>query len=344
MKPTIDAEFAALCPPLRDEEYRELEASLKTEGCRDALITWRGILVDGHHRLQICETYGIPFEESTIVLPDRDAAKIWIIKNQFARRNLAPLQRAELALELEPLIAARSRQGERTDLLQKSAKSEPLDTRQEVAKIAGLSHDTIAKAKVILEQGTEATKASLRRGESSINREYEAIRGRPHVAQASGENEWYTPPEYVEAARKVLGAIDCDPASSEVANRTVRATKFYGKADQGQRQKWGKRVWMNPPYGQPVIAEFAAAMCAKIDSSEVTHACVLVNNATETEWFQSMLSRADGVCFIRGRISFLNSEGKAAEKPLQGQAVLYFGPDINGFAEAFRDKGIVLRR
>jgi len=82
-----------------------------------------------------------------IDLPDRSAALIWIIQNQFGRRNLTPFVRAELALRLEPLIAAQSQQGRRSDLCPKSDKSsKPLDTKKEVAKAADMKERTLAKA------------------------------------------------------------------------------------------------------------------------------------------------------------------------------------------------------
>jgi len=70
-------------------------------------VTWRGILVDGHHRYEICTRLNLRY--SMTVLPShqvktRGDAKVWIIRNQFARRNLTPFQRAELALRLEETI------------------------------------------------------------------------------------------------------------------------------------------------------------------------------------------------------------------------------------------------
>lgn len=61
--------------------------------------------------------------------------------------------------------------------------------------------------------------------------------------------EWYTPPPIVEAGRRVLGAIDLDPASSEEANRIVRARRFYTERENGLRQRWRGRVFLNPPGG-----------------------------------------------------------------------------------------------
>lgn len=79
-----------------------------------------------------------------------------------------------------------------------------------------------------------------------------------HRAQGTGENEWYTPIEYVEAARSVLGGIDLDPATSETAQQKIKAGKFFTLADDGLKQEWQGRVWLNPPFAQPHIADFVS--------------------------------------------------------------------------------------
>ena len=167
-----------------------------------------------------------------------------------------------------------------------------------------------------------------------------------HVGHNTGNNEWYTPPTYIEAARDVMGGIDCDPASSEIANRTVGATTFYTIEQDGLVQPWGNTVWMNPPYAQPLVANFAHTLVEKITSGEVEQACVLVNNATETTWFQEMLPAASALCFPRGRVRFLNSDGQPNGAPLQGQAIFYFGDRATDFQQAFQKYGwtVVLRR
>ena len=88
----IDNHFQSLIPPLSAEEKAQLEENIKIEGCRDTLITWQGILLDGHNRFEICERLNIPFRTMEIDLPDRDAAEDWIDKNQLGRRNLTPDQ------------------------------------------------------------------------------------------------------------------------------------------------------------------------------------------------------------------------------------------------------------
>src|ERR1019366_9802307 len=98
--PQIDREFHSLIAPLQPDEHRQLEANLIAEGCRDALVVWNGILLDGHNRLEICSRLRIPYRTSKIELPDRESAKLWIEENQVGRRNLTADQRAAIAYRI----------------------------------------------------------------------------------------------------------------------------------------------------------------------------------------------------------------------------------------------------
>lgn len=91
-----------------------------------------------------------------------------------------------------------------------------------------------------------------------------------HVGQNSGENEWYTPAPIIEAARAVLGDIDLDPASTEAANSTVKAAQFFSAEDNGLDQAWHGRVWMNPPYSQPLVQQFADKLVTSVKAGDVT--------------------------------------------------------------------------
>jgi len=333
----VDKEFHGLIPPLTEEERRGLEENLLTDGCLDPLIVWaeQNILLDGHNRKEICDRYGIDYGVREIRLPSRDDAKKWIIAHQFGRRNLTPYQRAELALALKPLISPG--QGARTELRQESDK---VDTKRTLACIAGVSHNTIAKADYIAQHGDEETKEKLRRGEPTINAEYKKLKEpAAHVSHNSGDNEWYTPAAYVDAAREVMGCIDLDPASSATANGVVKATRFHSAEDDGLAGDWSGRVFMNPPYAQPLVQQFCEKLVAGVQTGDVPQAVVLVNNATETRWFQGLLSVASAVCFPAGRVKFWHPEKESA--PLQGQAVLYCGDRIEAFTAAFRQFGSV---
>lgn len=161
-----------------------------------------------------------------------------------------------------------------------------------------------------------------------------------HVSANSGENEWYTPPEFIEAARDVMGSIDLDPASCETAQANVQAKRFYTADDDGLSKKWTGNVWLNPPYSKELIGEFAAKVAT--EASRLNQAVVLVNNATDTAWFHQLASVASAICFLRGRVKFLDKSGKPANTPVQGQAVLYVGPHAEAFRSRFSALGFVV--
>jgi phage N-6-adenine-methyltransferase len=161
---------------------------------------------------------------------------------------------------------------------------------------------------------------------------------RPHVSHNSGVNEWYTPPEYIDAAYKVMGRIDLDPASSEIANQTVGASKFYTKDDDGLSKFWAGRVWINPPYASELIGAFIAKYAEHVRNGDIAEGIVLVNNATETHWFNELVSVSSAVVFPKGRVRFLDPDGNPGA-PLQGQAVVYSGKNPQKFLDEFSGLG-----
>ena len=353
----IDAEFRTLIPPLAPEEFKALEESNLAEGCRDAIVVWKekGIILDGHNRYDICTKHGVPYRTFEKSFADRDKSILWIIDNQLGRRNLNPEQMSLLrGQRYNRTKQAHGGQIPGTRMAQNDTSS----TAEVLASQFGVSAPTIkrdgqfAQAVDTLEDFLPGITARVIHGESiSKQAVIEAARepetaaeklNKPHVANNSGENEWYTPAIYIEAARRVMGSIDTDPASSDIANDTVKAKTYHTVEDNGLEQPWSGNVWMNPPYAQPLVAEFSEALSAKYESGEITQACVLVNNATETTWFQRMMGVCTAICFLRGRVKFIDKEGKSTGAPLQGQAILYLGKNVDKFATEFADMGKVL--
>jgi len=163
-----------------------------------------------------------------------------------------------------------------------------------------------------------------------------------HVSHNSGENEWYTPADIIERARHVMGSIDTDPASCEAANALVKATVYFDVDSNGLTQTWNGNVWLNPPYAQPLISQFATAISTKFSTCEFSQACILVNNATETEWFQTLAERASMICFPSSRIKFIDKAGNPSGAPLQGQAIIYLGIRQTEFKDTFMDMGLLV--
>ena len=180
----VDAEFKALIPPLSPEEYAQLEENCVREGIRDPLVVWatpsgNQILVDGHNRLKIAAEHGgMHFDVVEKKFDTRADAEAWIIKNQLGRRNITAFVRSELALKLKPLIAAQAkkRMADGAKGVQISAQAKG-KTRDDLAKAAGVSHDTIHKVETVIEKGTPEVKAKARSGEISINTAYNLTNG-----------------------------------------------------------------------------------------------------------------------------------------------------------------------
>lgn len=353
----IDPEFRDLIPPLSDIERIQLEDNLSREGCRDPLVVWyqddeTPILLDGHNRFEICERNGIEFALTEQVLEDRRSAIDWICRNQLGRRNLSPVDASELRGRMYN-GRKKTKGGDRKSKDQ----NDPLieSTAEIVAKETGVSAPTIkrdgkyAEAVEAVSETVPDVRSKVRAGEVTKAEVVEAakspekaaeILNRPHVSNNSGNNEWYTPAEFCESAQAVMGGIDLDPASCKIANKQVRAKKFLTAEQDSLKKQWSGRVWLNPPYGQPLIADFAKKFVEEWKADRITQAIVLVNNATETAWFQLLASEANAMCFKSGRIKFLDSTGTPANTPLQGQVFLYFGPDVPDFVSEFSKYGV----
>ena len=144
------------------------------------LLLWGDTLIDGHNRYSICQKYDIPFKTIQREFTDRNTAIEWIILNQFGRRNLPAHERARLALLLKPFFSEKAKEQQirkPADFVpQNSAEQTPVETRQELAKVAGVSHDTIAKVERIEEDAPAPVVQASRKGEISVNAAYQVTK------------------------------------------------------------------------------------------------------------------------------------------------------------------------
>jgi hypothetical protein len=121
---------------------------------------------------------------------------------------------------------------------------------------------------------------------------------------------------------------------------TVRAATFFTAADSGLVRPWHGRVWLNPPYVQPLIAQFIDKLVGEVSARHVEQAILLTHNYTDTAWFHQAEAAADLLCFTRGRIKFIDADGDECA-PTQGQAFFYYGPHGDRFREIFGQFGFV---
>lgn len=137
----IDEEFKALIPALQPEEYAELKKSILAEGCRDAIVTWNGIIVDGHNRYEICTNWQVEYKTVEKKFTSREEAMDWMDRNQLGRRNLTPDQRRII---IGRRYLREKKQGERNDLtcgqsVQKST------TAEKIAEQSGVDERSVRR-------------------------------------------------------------------------------------------------------------------------------------------------------------------------------------------------------
>ena len=208
--PNIDQEFRDLIyqDDLTEEEKRELETDILVRGCVVPLIVWNGLLVDGHHRYEICKKHNIPFDVKEIEFENREYAKAWILTNQLARRNLTPYRKIELLKRRDDFLKM-AEEGKRkkqisaeitnnkrwetpieesllstvdkSDKNEQSKPKEKINVRDAMAKELNVSHGTIARAGIIMQKVAEGvvppeTIEKLRKGDETIGRVYKIIK------------------------------------------------------------------------------------------------------------------------------------------------------------------------
>lgn len=171
----IDKEFEGLIAPLSDSEFAHLKQNILSDGCREPIAVWNGIIVDGHNRYKICKENNLPFQTVPMHFKDRSEAIMWILKNQLGRRNLTDFQRNEVSLKYEEVIAEQMKEKQRESGIAYGKGGKGADQmnhtfegkttkRKELAKIAGTSEGSVQRSKLILEKGTSEQIERARKG------------------------------------------------------------------------------------------------------------------------------------------------------------------------------------
>lgn len=168
----------------------------------------------------------------------------------------------------------------------------------------------------------------------------------PPSLMSSASHEWYTPVEYLDAVRAVLGDIDLDPASSTLANERVGARRYFTRADDGLTHDWPGRVFLNPPYGRDDGADSNQERWSHrlIDQYRrgITSAAVLLVNATPSnKWWAPLWDFP--ICFTERRVRFWGPDGEQSS-PTHSNAFVYLGADVDAFDRVFSRFGVVAVR
>jgi len=346
--------LAELIPEMSDEEYAALRDDIEARGLVEPILLLDDKILDGRHRYRACAELGIEPKFARYVDGDPIGR---VISANLRRRHLSTGQLAALAASLEPAIAAEARKHRdehaallrsmgahvdadsveaNTDSVEADPPQRAPQSRERAAALVGTSGRAVSTYKRIEREAPELAR-QVRAGDMALDAAERAVKA--HVAHNSGNNGWYTPEPFIISSRAVLGGeIDLDPASCEAANEIVKAKRIYSVEQDGLSLPWKGRIWMNPPYSQPLISQFCEKLIESFTAGDVEAAVALVNNATETAWFQGISAVASAVCFPRGRVRFWHPD-KPASAPLQGQAVLYLGPTPGRFVEEFSPFG-----
>lgn len=356
-------EVANIFPLMQGADFDALKADIAEHGQREPIwVDDDGSILDGRNRHRACVELGL---NPTIAKWNGNGSLVaFVVSLNLHRRHLTESQRAMVAAKLANMSEGRP---------DKTASIEAV-SQADAADLLNVSRSAVQRARVVYTNGDPTLVDVVDRGEVAVsaaaqvatlpvewqryivdhNEVADAARDmrngfedkvidrvRPHVANNSGNNEWYTPAEYIAAAWCVLGNIDLDPASSAEANTIVQADTYYTIDDDGLAKQWMGRVWLNPPYAADLVGKFTSKLHRHYRAGDIEAAIVLVNNATETLWFQALSENAAAICFPEKRIRFWSPNGTVGA-PLQGQAILYLGSDTNIFFEHFQDFGLLV--
>ena len=220
--PVVLPEMAQLLPPLTGEQLSALEADLLANGCYSPVIVNEDmVVIDGHHRYELCEKHGIPYKMAVFSFTDMLEAKQWALDTQKGRRNLDKWELGKIALKLKPDVEARAKENMAAgggDQKSEEAKSglailpnpiSAVNTRKELAEAVGLGERTMGKVMQIDEHAPAPIREALDSGDLSINQGYNLTRQLQEVPEEERDETAAQMVELVKA-KKELQALDAE--------------------------------------------------------------------------------------------------------------------------------------
>lgn len=159
------------------------------------------------------------------------------------------------------------------------------------------------------------------------------------INATSNNVEWYTPSYIIEAARATMGSIDLDPASSDIANHTVKAKQYFiGK---GLELTWHTgNLWLNHPFSKATNKLWINKLVSSYHASHFRQACCITFASTSESWFQPLYNFP--ICFISPRVNYIGADGKPVSGVTKGSCVTYLGTNVHRFIEVFSEFGRVM--
>ena len=182
--------------------------------------------------------------------------------------------------------------------------------------------------------------------------EVAAINRKKQIGEFNSNPEWYTPPKFIEMARSVMGTIDTDPASNEIAQEWIKAKKYYTKQNNGYCQNWTGNVWCNPPYGRDVrsaygdkknipVAYYWLSKGIQLYRDKKINQILFLVNRTEASWYKDLTVNFNAICEVTKRIAFFDSKGKPSKSARYYNDFLYLGNNCQKFDCVFGEIGRV---
>jgi hypothetical protein len=275
----VNEELKAYIDPLTPDEHEALERSILAEGCRDALVLWGDVLVDGHNRYGICREHGLPFQtvQNTRFQSIEDV-HLWMIDQHLGRRSVSDFQRGVLALRKREIVAARRAQREAVPADASAAPAavappaDALDTREALAKAARISNSQAVMIEKIHQHAAPEVVAAVRAGDISINAAA-AVASLPAeeqvAAAAAGKDELKQAAKRVREAGKKKPAAATDdnaeaapPASGEDTIESLRARVAELTAENTALKKQVMHLLGQRPGGGTAAAPASASASA----------------------------------------------------------------------------------